>query len=68
MSSTWARGSRGSHSRTSGGTPSDESLGEALKASAKLLYGRGAERTAALREGAGPLLAVGRRTLRKKRS
>ncbi len=47
--------------------PYDRTLGEAVRASAKLLYGRGAERTAALREGAGPLLAVGRRTLRKKR-
>jgi succinate-semialdehyde dehydrogenase/glutarate-semialdehyde dehydrogenase len=47
--------------------PYDRTLGEAVRASAKLLYGRGAERTSALREGAGPLLAVGRRTLRKKR-
>jgi succinate-semialdehyde dehydrogenase/glutarate-semialdehyde dehydrogenase len=47
--------------------PYDRALGDAVRASAKLLYGKGAERTAALREGAGPLLAVGRRTLRKKR-
>jgi succinate-semialdehyde dehydrogenase/glutarate-semialdehyde dehydrogenase len=47
--------------------PYDRTLGEAVRASAKLLYGKGAERTAALREGAGPLLTVGRRTLRKKR-
>jgi succinate-semialdehyde dehydrogenase/glutarate-semialdehyde dehydrogenase len=47
--------------------PYDRTLGEAVRASAKILYGRGAERTAALREGAGPLLAVGRRTLRKRR-
>ncbi len=47
--------------------PYDRTLGDAVRASAKLLYGKGAERTAALREGAGPLLAVGRRTLRKKR-
>jgi hypothetical protein len=42
-------------------------MGEAVRASAKLLYGKGAERIAALREGAGPMLAVGRRTLKKKR-
>ncbi len=47
--------------------PYDRTLGEAVRASAKLLYGKGTERTTALREGAGPLLAVGRRTLRKKR-
>ncbi len=47
--------------------PYDRALGDAVRASAKLLYGKGAERTTALREGAGPLLAVGRRTLRKKR-
>jgi hypothetical protein len=38
-----------------------------VRASAKLLYGKGAVRTKALREGAGPLLEVGRRTLRKRR-
>jgi hypothetical protein len=38
-----------------------------VRASARLLYGKGAERIAALREGAGPLLTVGRRTLKKKR-
>jgi acyl-CoA reductase-like NAD-dependent aldehyde dehydrogenase len=47
--------------------PYDRTLGDAVRSSAKLLYGKGAERTSALREGAGPLLAVGRRTLRKKR-
>jgi succinate-semialdehyde dehydrogenase/glutarate-semialdehyde dehydrogenase len=47
--------------------PYDKTLGEAVRASAKLLYGKGATRTKALREGAGPLLKVGRRTLRKKR-
>ena len=47
--------------------PYDRTMGEAVRASAKLLYGRGAKRTAALREGAGPLLAVGLRTLKKKR-
>ncbi len=47
--------------------PYDRTMGEAVRASAKLLYGKGATRTKALREGAGPLLAVGARTLRKKR-
>jgi acyl-CoA reductase-like NAD-dependent aldehyde dehydrogenase len=46
--------------------PYDRTLGEAVRASAKLLYGRGAQRAEALREGAGPLLKVGRRTLRKR--
>ena len=40
--------------------PYDGTLGEAVRASAKLLYGKGATRTKALREGAGPLLKVGR--------
>ncbi len=47
--------------------PYDRTLGEAVRASAKLLYGRGADRAAALRGGAAPLLKVGRRTLRKRR-
>jgi succinate-semialdehyde dehydrogenase/glutarate-semialdehyde dehydrogenase len=47
--------------------PYDRTLGEAVRASAKALYGRGATRTEALRKGAGPLLQVGRRTLRKRR-
>jgi acyl-CoA reductase-like NAD-dependent aldehyde dehydrogenase len=47
--------------------PYDRTLGEAVRASAKLLYGKGATRTQALREGAGPLLKVGARTLRKRR-
>ncbi|MGA8744910.1 MAG: aldehyde dehydrogenase family protein [Solirubrobacterales bacterium] len=47
--------------------PYDNTLGEAVRASAKLLYGRGATRTRALREGARPLLEVGARTLRKRR-
>jgi acyl-CoA reductase-like NAD-dependent aldehyde dehydrogenase len=46
--------------------PYDRTLGEAVQASAKLLYGKGTVRTKALREGAGPLLKVGRRTLRKR--
>jgi succinate-semialdehyde dehydrogenase/glutarate-semialdehyde dehydrogenase len=47
--------------------PYDQTLGEAVQASAKLLYGKGATRSQALREGAGPLLKVGARTLRKRR-
>jgi acyl-CoA reductase-like NAD-dependent aldehyde dehydrogenase len=47
--------------------PYDRTLGEAVRASAKLLYGKAPARTKALREGAGPLLKVGRRTLRKRR-
>jgi hypothetical protein len=47
--------------------PYDQTLGEAVKASAKILYGKGETRTKALREGMGPLLQVGRRTLRKRR-
>jgi len=47
--------------------PYDRALGEAIRASAKLLYGKGSTRTRALREGAGPMLKVGRRSLRKKR-
>jgi acyl-CoA reductase-like NAD-dependent aldehyde dehydrogenase len=47
--------------------PYDRTLGEAVRASAKLLYGKGATRTQALREGGGALLKVGGRNLRKKR-
>jgi hypothetical protein len=47
--------------------PYDRTLGEAVKASAKILYGKGEVRTKALREGAAPLLKVGRRTLAKRR-
>jgi succinate-semialdehyde dehydrogenase/glutarate-semialdehyde dehydrogenase len=47
--------------------PYDRTLGEAIRASAKVLYGKGETRTKALREGAAPLLRVGGRTLRKKR-
>jgi succinate-semialdehyde dehydrogenase/glutarate-semialdehyde dehydrogenase len=46
--------------------PYDETLGEAVRASATLLYGKGAARTKALREGAVPLLKIGARTLRKR--
>jgi acyl-CoA reductase-like NAD-dependent aldehyde dehydrogenase len=48
--------------------PYDRTLGEAVRASAKILYGKAGTRTKALREGAGPLLEVGRRTLKKRRS
>jgi succinate-semialdehyde dehydrogenase/glutarate-semialdehyde dehydrogenase len=47
--------------------PYDRTLGEAVQASARLLYGKGATRTKALRDGLGPLLKVGGRTLRKRR-
>jgi hypothetical protein len=39
-------------------------LGKALRASARLLYGRNGQRSRALREGAVPLLRVTGRTLR----
>ena len=45
--------------------PYDEDLGTALRASARLLYGRAGTRVKALREGLGPLARVGRKTLRK---
>jgi acyl-CoA reductase-like NAD-dependent aldehyde dehydrogenase len=47
--------------------PYDRTLGEAIRASARLLYGKGSTRTKALREGAGPLLKASLRTLKKKR-
>ena len=47
--------------------PYDRTLGEAVRASARLLYGRNGERLKALREGGLPLLRVGARTLRKDR-
>ena len=43
--------------------PYDESLGRAIDASAKLLYGRDDDKLKALREGAQPLLKVGAKTL-----
>jgi len=45
--------------------PYDRTLGEAVRNSARLLYGRGEVRARALREGARPLLRVGRRTVRR---
>lgn len=47
--------------------PYDAELGQAIRSSAQLLYGRNGQRLEALREGAGALLSVGRRTLRKGR-
>ena len=45
--------------------PYDRDLGQAIRSSAQLLYGRNGKRVDALREGAGSLLRVGRRTLQK---
>jgi acyl-CoA reductase-like NAD-dependent aldehyde dehydrogenase len=45
--------------------PYDRTLGEAVRATAKLLYGRNGQRVRALREGGIPLLRVTARTLRK---
>jgi hypothetical protein len=47
--------------------PYDRTLGNAVRASARLISGRKGTRLAALRKGALPLLRVGARTLRKKR-
>ena len=47
--------------------PYDRTLGQAVRASARLLYGRNGQRLKALREGGVPLLRVGARTLRKDR-
>ena len=44
--------------------PYDESLGKALRAAAQLLYGRDADKAAALRRGARPLLNLARKSLR----
>ncbi len=44
----------------------DESLGQAMHASAHLLYGRDADRPKALRKGLLPLLKVGGRSLRRR--
>jgi acyl-CoA reductase-like NAD-dependent aldehyde dehydrogenase len=45
--------------------PYDRTLGEALQASARLLYGQNGQRVKALRDGGLSLLRVGARTLRK---
>ena len=47
--------------------PYDRALADALRSSARLLYGRNGRRAEALREGIGPLLRVGARALRKGR-
>ena len=44
--------------------PYDESLGKAMSASARLLYGRDADKPKALRKGLLPLMKVGRKSLR----
>ncbi len=44
--------------------PYDQSLGEAMHAAAQLLYGRDADKRAALRRGAGPMLKLARKSLR----
>src|SRR4051812_15965449 len=45
--------------------PYDRTLGTAFRSTARLLYGRNGQRLEALREGIGPLLRGGARTLRK---
>jgi acyl-CoA reductase-like NAD-dependent aldehyde dehydrogenase len=47
--------------------PYDRTMGQALRATAGLLYGRNGQRVKALREGGIPLMKVGARTLRKGR-
>jgi succinate-semialdehyde dehydrogenase/glutarate-semialdehyde dehydrogenase len=47
--------------------PYDRDLGQAFRSSAQLLYGRNGKRMEALREGAGALVRVGRKTLQKGR-
>jgi succinate-semialdehyde dehydrogenase/glutarate-semialdehyde dehydrogenase len=47
--------------------PYDRTLGQAVRASARLLYGRNGRRLKALREGAVPLMRIGARSLRKDR-
>jgi Aldehyde dehydrogenase family len=47
--------------------PYDRTLGDAVRASAKLVYGRKGDRWTGLREGLRPLFTVGRRTLRRNR-
>jgi succinate-semialdehyde dehydrogenase/glutarate-semialdehyde dehydrogenase len=47
--------------------PYDETLGQAIRASARLIYGRNGRRLRALREGGPSILKVGARLLRKER-
>lgn len=46
--------------------PYDRTVGDAVRATARLLYGRGGGRAKALREGARPLAQLGARVLRKR--
>ncbi len=43
--------------------PYDQTFSDAIRSSAKLLYGKGGERIEGLKSGAGPLLRVGRRVI-----
>ena len=45
--------------------PYDQTFSDAIRSSAKLLYGKGGERIEGLKSGAGPLLKVGRRVIRR---
>jgi hypothetical protein len=45
--------------------PYDRKLGDAIRSSAQLLYGRNGNRLKALREGFRPLVEVTRRTMQK---
>ncbi len=55
------------HTRNFWWQPYDETLGEAIRATASVLYGSNGGRMKALREGGGSLLRTGARTLRKGR-
>jgi succinate-semialdehyde dehydrogenase/glutarate-semialdehyde dehydrogenase len=55
------------HTRNFWWQPYDETLGEAIRATASVLYGSNGGRLRALREGGGSLLRTGARTLRKGR-
>jgi acyl-CoA reductase-like NAD-dependent aldehyde dehydrogenase len=46
--------------------PYDRTLGDAIRSSAKLIYGRNGRRLEGLREGIGPLLRVGARMIRNR--
>jgi acyl-CoA reductase-like NAD-dependent aldehyde dehydrogenase len=46
--------------------PYDETLVQAIRTSAKVLYGKGAERAQALRSGSGSLVELGKRVTRRK--
>ena len=48
--------------------PLRRTLGEAMRSSARVLYGRNGERLEALREGIGPLTKLGARMVRKRRN